>query len=309
MSIRVQLKPEAITWVGSAFEEKSGISPLTSVQAAGFQEDDKKSLLEQGVLDELGALTPRAYEYFEQLSKVESYAGFRVAGAFGKIDKVAYFKGERAFWVENAGDKYIFTDTYDSAAMLTILNEITGISHLVNSSLDIELDPTSALLFTSLADLTRQAALIAYAEKGIIQEGFSLNEIIGGCKLQGGRWIGTYLRNLRLPGALVNADNAELALKTMIEAGYIEKNDQGYCLIREAYAMAVNLLIIEHVFHLRVGKLEGNEIQSGEALFLQAGIHDNLMIDSDSKKIGFTSVSTNVIHEYLINMMTSAPKL
>lgn len=309
MTIRFQLKPEAVTWLGSAFETKTSISPLSSLQAAGFREEDKKSLLEQQVLDAAGSLTPEAYEFFSALAEVDSFAGFRVSGAFGKIDKIAYFKGDRVFWVDNAGGTFIFSDSKDTGTMLTILNEITGISHLVNASLDIELDPTAALVFASLVDLTRQAALVACAEKGTVPEGFGVEALLEGCKLQGGRWVGSYLRNLRLPGAAVNAENAATALQAMIEAGVAVQNDSGYTLIREAYAMAANLMIIEHVFHLRIGKLDGAEIQSGEALILQAGLHDVLMIDSDGRKIGFSSISTNSMHEYLLQMVTEAPQL
>lgn len=307
MTIRFQLIPEAVTWIGSAFENKTAVSPLATLNVPGFSEGDKKELQEQEIIDTAGALTPKAYEFFNSLAEVDKFAGFRVSGAFGKIDKVAYFRKNKVFWVDNAGGSYIFSDSQDTITMLTILNEITGISHLVNSALDVELDPTAALVFASLLDLTRQAALIGCAEKGSIPEGFAIGDIQEGCKMTGGRWVGSYLRNLRLSGASLNEMNIETALAAMIETGIVAKTESGYTLIHEAYALAVNLLVIENAFHLRVGKLEG-EIQSGEAVVLQAGLHDILMIDSDGGKIGFTSISTNALHEYLIQMVTEAPK-
>ncbi|UWG98637.1 hypothetical protein LPY66_07570 [Dehalobacter sp. DCM] len=309
MSLRFHLKPEAVTWLGSAFDEKSIISPLYSVQAPGFAEQDKQGLMDQGIIDTAGALTPTAYEFFNGLAGAQSFAGFRVAGPFGKIDKVAYFNGDRVYWVDNAGETLIVSDIKDTETILTILNEITGISHLVNASLDIELDPAAAQVFTALTDLTRQAALVACAGKGMIPEGFSLDEILSALNYEETRWFGSYLRRLRPDGVSVNPEIAAIALQALIDAGYISKNETGYSLVREAYAMAVNMLIIENVFHLRIGKVDNNEIQSGEALFLQAGLHDALMIDSDGKKIGFTSVSTNAMIEYLISMMTTPPKI
>jgi len=67
------------------------------------------------------------------------------------------------------------------------------------------------------------------------------------------------------------------------------------------------LLTIENVFRIRTGQQSGESIQSGEAIVLQAGLHDVLMLDSDGKSIGFTSLSTNALHEMLIQMMTEAP--
>jgi hypothetical protein len=69
MNIRFKIKPEAVTWLGSAFENKSRISPLDSVRVPGFQEEDKKSLIDQGIIDETGALTRRHTSFFKRLAK------------------------------------------------------------------------------------------------------------------------------------------------------------------------------------------------------------------------------------------------
>lgn len=308
MTIRVQLKPEAVTWLGSAFEQKTPVSPLAALQTPGFKEEDKQSLRDQNILDDQGAMTPAAYDYFKALAEADRFAGFRVSGSFGKIDKIAYFKDDRIFWVDNAGGTFIFSEGRDAVALLAVLNEISGVSHLVNASLDVELDPVAAQCFIALADMTRQAALLAYADRGTIPEGYAVEAILEACQWTGERWLGTYLRGLRLPGGLPDNAKAEAALDALAGIGVVEKTEPGYRLAREGYAMAANLLVIENIFHLRTGKWEKGEVQSGEAFVLQAGLHDNLMMDSDGSQIGLTSISTNALHEYLLQMMSEPPK-
>lgn len=305
----MQITPKALTWMGSAFEKKTRISPLATIVELGFAEADKAILKEQGVIDESSAFTPEAYVLLNTLAEAESYAGFRVTGTFGVIDKVAYFSGEQKAYLDNAGHTITLSAQTDLAAMTGVLNEITGISHLVNSSLNVQLDCASARVLAALIDLTRQAALIHCSETGFMPEGFSADAIEKACSFSGTRWLGAYLKGLRLPDSNVDHYGVERSLKALEDAGVLSQNPAGYVLVRDAYELAANFLIIEHAIHARVGKLEGDDIRFGEALFLQAGLHDILMIDSDGTSIEFSSISTSAMVEYLQHMMVQKPAM
>lgn len=184
MTERMLLSPEAITWIGSAFSEKTKISPFTTVQVPGFSETGKSALIEQGIIDRESAVTPESYAMFEVLAGAEAYAGFRLSGAFGNIDKTSYFKGDKVVRIDSAG--------------------------------------------------------------------------------QG------------------------LVISTKTEA--------------------VNFLIIENVLHVRCGQETNNQIITGEAIFLQAGLHDVLMLDVDAETVEFNSVSTHTMLEYLQSMVLKVPE-
>lgn len=309
MSVFMKITPKALTWIGSAFETKTKLSPLANINEPGFEESDKAVLLEQGIINDQSALLPEAYALLKTLAEAECYAGFRVTGTFGVIDKVVYFSGDHRVFLDNAGDTFTLSDTIDRDSMTGLLNEITGISHLVNSSLNVQLDCASARVFAALIDLTRQGALVHCSETGHMPAGFTTEAIEKACRLTGTRWLGAYLRGLRLPDSALNMEAVEQSLKALEEAGLAGKNPAGYFLLRDAYEFAANFLIVEHAIHTRVGKLDGGEIRFGEALFLQAGLHDTLMLDSDGKVIEFSTISTSAMIEYLQHMMVQKPGL
>jgi len=308
MAGKMVLSPAALTWLGSAFTEKTKISPLATIQEPGFTAAEKAALADQGVIDGGGAFTSESFAVFETLAGVTSYAGFRLTGAFGRIVKTVYFKDGKSVAIDSTGHGLVVSVGVDVDTLAGLINEITGISRLVNAQVNVKMGVKSALAFAALLDVTRKHALIQYAGLGEMPTGYSAEQIIEmHSKAEGSRWLTSYLRTLRLPQMSLNGDELEKALHASIEVNLLEKSEQGYRLIGEAYDLATNFLIIENVLHARLGEERDGEIVSGEALFLQAGLHDVLMIDVDAETVEFNTVSTQTLVEYVQTMMVKAP--
>lgn len=308
MSARMLLSPEAITWLGSAFNDKTKISPFTAIQMPGFSEADKTSLIEQKVIDQDSALTPESYALFNTLAKAKAYAGFRLSGAFGNVEKTSYFMDGQQVTVDSAGQGLVISGPADVDTMAGVINEITGISRLVNAQMNIKMGPKSALAFTALLDLTRQYALGQYAGLTEMPIGFTTEQIITMArKATDQHWLTAYLKTLRLPGLDLLEEELEAAMAGILQADLAEKGDDGYRLIGEAHDLAVNFLVIEHVLHVRCGQEKDDGIVTGEGLFLQAGLHDVLMMDVDSETVEFNTVSTYTMLDYMQNMITKSP--
>lgn len=308
MADRMVLSPAAITWLGSAFGDKTKISPFTTIQEKGFTEDEKAGLVEQGVIDGESAFSPESYAIFEILAGADAFAGFRLSGAFGNVNKTAYFKGDKTVTIDSAGQELVVSTKTDVDSMVGILNEITGISRLVNSEVNVKMDAKSALAFAALIDVTRKNALSQYAGLGDMPVGYTADKILAMFDhVEGVRWLTAYIKTLRLPYAALSVDELDQALAGLLEAGLAEKGDYGYRLLGEAYDLATNFLIIENVLHVRCGQETDGKIVTGEALFLQAGLHDVLMLDVDAATVEFNTVSTYTMMEYLQSMMLKAP--
>lgn len=305
---RIVLSPAAITWLGSAFSEKTKISPFTTIQVQGFAEEEKAGLVEQGVIDGESALAPDSYAIFETLAGADAYAGFHLTGAFGQIAKTAYFKGEKVVTVDIAGQEIIISTKVDADTMIGILNEITGISRLVNAQVNVKMGVKSALAFATLLDVTRKYALSQYAGLGELPVGYTADQLLAMFnQAEGSRWLTTYIKTLRLPQVVLQADELAEAMAGLLEAGLAEKGVYGYRLLGEAYDLATNFLIIEHVLQVRCGQETNGKLVTGEAMFLQAGLHDVLMLDVDAETVEFNTVSTYTMMEYLQSMMLKAP--
>lgn len=309
MNNRLVLSPEAITWLGSAFSEKTNISPLKTISRLGFSEEDKTALINQGVIDKDSAFTPLGYTIFDALAKAEAYASFRLSGPFGNIDKTAYFNQDKTIILDNAGTELVISSSPDVENMAGIINEITGISRLVNAELNLKMGVKSALAFATLIDVTRKHAILQYAGVEDMPVGYKESLLIEFLQnADGSRWLTAYIKSLHLPRVALGADELDAALSGIMEAGYAEKGDYGYRLIGEAYDFAVNFMSIENILHMRCGQEIDGKILTGEAMFLQSGLHDVIMLDVDAESIEFNTVSTFTMVEYLQAMMMKAPE-
>ena len=308
MAVRMLLSPEAITWLGSAFSDKSKVSPFNAIQVPGFSEADKASLIEQGVIDDHSALTPDSYAIFNILANAKSYAGFRLSGAFGNVEKTSYFLDGQQVTVDNAGAGLVISGPADVDTMAGVINEVTGISRLVNAQVSVKMGAKSALAFTALLDLTRQSALGHYAGLAQLPTGFTAEQIATMARESSDQhWLTAYLKTLRLPELSLQTDEMAAAMAGILEANLAEQGEYGYRLIGEAYDLAVNFLVIEHVLHVRCGQEKDDGVVTGEGLFLQAGLHDLLMMDVDKETVEFNTVSTYTMMDYLQNMISKAP--
>jgi hypothetical protein len=308
MGERMLLTPAAITWLGSAFTEKTKISPFTTIQVSGFSETDKIKLIEEGIIDKEGAFTPASYAVFESLAVAKAYASFRLSGPFGNVDKTAYFNEKNIVTVDNAGEGLVVSTSVDIDSMAGIINEITGISRLVNAKLNIKLGVKAALAFAALVDITRKRALGQYAGYDSMPIGYTSDQILDFIQqADSGRWLTSYIKSLPLPEVSLGASEFEVAMNGLIEGGFVEKGEYGYRLLGEAYDLAVNFLVIENSVHIRCGQELDGKLVTGEAMFLQAGLHDVLMLDIDSETIEFNTVSTYTMVEYLQSLMINPP--
>lgn len=310
MEFSARISPAAMTWLGSAFDEKTAISPLTTIQVPGFAEEDKKSLEDQGVLDGAGSFTPNAFAVFQELASARRFGGFRISGSFGLIDKMVYFGNRFKVAVDNGADALVITANQPVEGIRDILGDIVGSSRLMNTGLDIHMGEKAALVFASLLDLTRWEALTYYAGEREPQVFFSrerIHDIVNGDQDQ--RWIVGHLKRMPLEGLPVTTEDIAASLAALEEAGVVTLNPEGAALSGDAAAVAGNLLILEQQVFCTAGEIKGSEVYRSDALFLQGGLLDILMLDSGAAGIGFTSVSPAQMNQMLESIMTQPPEL
>lgn len=310
MNFSARLTPAAITWLGSAFETKAGISPLTTIQVPGFSESEKSQLREQGILDDKDAFTPDAYTVFSELSEPVGFGGFRIAGGFGLIDKMVYFGKHFPVAVDNAGDALVITANQDPAGLRDVMNDILGSSRLMTSGLEISMGEKAARVFGALLDLGRRSAMGYYAGISPLKVTFSREEILQFATEQTDpRWITGTLSRMPMEDRSLSTYELDEALNALEGALCVLLQGDEVELTGDASVLASNLLIIEQQIDCRVGAIRDGKLFRSEAIFLQAGLMDILMIDSGSEGFSFSSVSPQQVIEYLTAIMTQRPEL
>lgn len=309
MPVKMKLSPAALCWLGSAFDEKTKLSPFSNLAADGLTAEDQQGLVSQGIIDGANALNPEAYALMECLAKAKAHANVRLSGSFGQVDRTAYFWGDRIVTADYARDHFIIDAGGGTEGITEIISEIAGNSRLVNSNLNARMGIKSAIAFAALLDLTRRHAMTQYAEAGVMPDGFTVSDILTMLeRADKHRWLTWFLKTLRLPGASLDRAEVEEALSHLESSPWVLKTGAGYFLTGEALELASNFLVVENILHLRSGQEDDQgRILGAECVFLQAGLHDVLMLDISADAVEFNAISTAAMLDYVRKVMTSAP--
>lgn len=309
MNIKMTLRPAALTWLGSGITEKSIISPLATIQVQGFSNEDREELIKQNIIESDNVIKAECYVVLENLALADAYSGIKMSGSFGQIAKTAFFNGEKRTFIDSGIQDLTVANYLDLDGLSALLNEVSGTSRLVNAKLELRFDAKTALAFVALVDVTRRKAMAYYAGLEEMPLGYQAEEILAMAESGAGtRWLSAYLKTLPLPGLSLNGEELAAAMQVLDEGALVEQGEYGYRLLGEAHDLAANFLIIENLLNVRCGQIQAGQIITSEALFLQAGLHDLLMIDYDGQGIDISTVSSYTMQEYVQNILLTRPK-
>ncbi len=310
MNKNISLTPAALKWLGLAFDKKTQISPLSTISGNGFTQEGLDSLIKQGVVTEDKTMTPEAYALLEILAGAKQFASVQLSGGSGHVNRITYWNGDKSVSIDTKGDNLTLSPGNNVESLGTVFEEITGSNRLISSNFSGSFDFRSALVFCALLDLSRKAAIRLYADGTDVPEGFTPSEVsqfITGAS--NARWVTSHLKTLSIPGLGVSPEQAATSLKSLVEAGVIASAKPD--LFTPAYdsaQLAANFLFIENVVHFRSGnEKETGRMASAECLYLQAGIHDVIMIDIAADKVEISAVSSRAMIDDIKAMMTVPP--
>ncbi|MDD4874233.1 MAG: hypothetical protein PHE15_04590 [Dehalococcoidales bacterium] len=310
MNKNIQLTPATLNWLGLAFENKTRVSPLSSAPNDRLTQTGLDSLIEQGVVTADKVMTTQAYALMDILAGATMFASLKLSGGSGHINRITYWKGDKSVSLNNSGGTFILSPGNNVEALEVTLQEITGSNRLISSNFTASFDLRSAVVFSALFDLSRKAAIRLYADGSDVPDGFSPEEISKFIKeSDNSRWITSHIKTLTVTGITVTAKQALTSLESLSEAGVIGSVKGGlYTLAYASAQLAANFLFIENTVHFRSGKenKDGN-IAFTEGMFVQAGIHDVIMIDISEGKVEISAVSSYAMTEDIKTMMTIPP--
>jgi hypothetical protein len=105
----INLTPSALKWLGSAFEKKSRVSPLSTVSAEDFTQEGLDDLVKQGVVSEDKTMTPEAYALLDILAGAKKFASVQLSGGSGHINRVTYWNGDNSVSLNSKGENFTLT--------------------------------------------------------------------------------------------------------------------------------------------------------------------------------------------------------
>jgi hypothetical protein len=276
------------------------------VAADNLTEAGLSDLVAKNVVTKDTVLTMEAYALLGILAGATKYASIHFSGDSGQVNRITYWKGDAAASLDNTGGAFTVSVGADTSALEVILKELTGSNHVVSSTFSATLDFRSALAFAAIFDLSRQATMRLYADGIPIPSGFSAASIAGfASEERNARWLTAHLKSLRIPGLAISTTDAEKSLESMAAAGIVETTGGVYSLIYDSAQLAARFLFIENTVHFRCGSEDTGEMKVAECVYLQAGLHDTIMVDVAADKLEISAVpSFDMVNDIKRMMMT-----
>jgi hypothetical protein len=95
----------------------------------------------------------------------------------------------------------------------------------------------------------------------------------------------------------------------MGEAGIVDDAQNGlYTLTYASAELAAHFLFVENMVHFRSGcEKEDGSLRSVECMFLQAGLHDIIMVDFAADKVDISAISSFAMIDSIKALMTTPP--
>lgn len=313
MSININVSQAAIAWLGKAFQSSTKISPFSNIPFQNITQEDYNSLLSQGVLTPDNRISPVCANTLAFLAAPSRFTSVTLSSIYGKINRNSYFSSGNLIMLDNFGDSLRITDDREVETFISTVAEVTGSSKLVDNDLNMEMGYKATLVFASLFDLTRKTALLKYSGISPQSTSYGMQDIYNMLNTgSGSKWLCNYIKAINPDNISLSQEEAQSALNQFIQNGVAARmQDNTYSLAGDAFRLASNFLIIENVLNIRCGDEDGTgQVVSSECMFLQAGIHDILMLDvSSNAKVGISSVSGSVMTDFIRNMLANPPAL
>ncbi len=306
MPVEYRITPAGFGWLARAFPDSNAFSPFAAFAkvAADFNEEDKESLISQGVVAPDGTIQPSALAALNVLSGADGFSRIRIMGTAAPVDKVIYFKENTACSVDSAQGYFSVVFPAVNREAVYMLEEFTGSSRLVNIPFHTSLSPKAAFVFLALLDLHRAANLCALAgePKDTV---FSVGRIIEKANTEGNSlmWFVNSLKNLTGVVGLSETD-VKAVVNELKEKNLSGEKEDGVFLAGDGLELAYAFLIPEYVFSIGYGRMiAGNSCEHSECHVVFCGMHNLLYIDTDRDSIIMETMSGSELLGIMANAL------
>ncbi len=315
MNLTGTFSPQALGWLGEAFEDCSTVSPFSRLTADGFTEEEKNDLLEVGVVDNEDNITSAWSVALTCLARPHSFVRLRFQTDILGSERVMYFGDEELDSISltfTQDEKIRVEYLPDNEGFLAEIAQHTGNSTLLNSNFDCRIGFHEALLLLAAVDLNRLQILRCIADE--VQPSFvtfTEDALYNAAFIDGEQPVRLtkILRAIRnRPEDLPREELGE-CLQSLCDRELFVTAEEGYELGDAGKRLAGNFLIIDQVVQIDCGSAgDEDDLSFAQALFLQAGLHDILMIDPGGGSVALETVSAAVLGDYLQTWVTEAPR-
>lgn len=287
-------------------KDLTAISPL-GLGDGEANKNQKQLLIDKNMLTTEQEINPDFERLISLLAETTSYMRFEIVRSDVTIQMNAYRAddGNNALLINVEGDFRIIYPI-DSSHIIDMIAEYTGKSSFIGFECDLDMSWEEACAYAGMIDLQRRSFFRDLAKNDETTPSvFTTKEILSALqKDKKYQWLASILLDLKDEVPFKKEKDLEKVLKILEEKKQIEQKNKAWGLAMDGVLLSRQMLIIDQILSVSAGTLyDKDELSLTGVGYLQAGIHNILMIETSDESVGFASQSPNMVLALVESML------
>lgn len=302
MSVALKLKD--VTWIGQAFEETSVLSPFEYIKEEGFTDEDKKRLVDTGVIKEDGSIEPKQVPLFNTLNLVDRYVNIHVYEEMLSMKKSYLYAGPVGVSMIPMKEDLLFQLPSDHSQFSIALKNILGSSKINNLNFSVSLEPKVMKVFALICDMYREEAIRKQMEDDILKT-----------LIFDRRHFDMFVEKNRTNRHRISnhvdveLEDVDECLKQLEANHLIKLKEKLYHVDESVLAFAYRYLLVDKVIVVEIGQLKGEKVYGSSFKIIQSGSNDVYVIESSTDAYTIATPSALEVQTVMNELVEKGPSL
>lgn len=289
----ITCNPAMLGWLGKAFPNATKMSVFEQFKDVAFTDDDKKSLIEQGIIDQQGTISPQVYAMLHILASADTAFRIQLIKLSNVSEKTAYYFENQGVSVDQQGGVYTIRYPIPVEQSISDYREFLGDGRYID--VPFQKNGVNSAIKAAIAgfDCQRKAILVGLGSEENINLNFELSAIENQIKSNQALAIGSWL----------SVFDGEPSVRQALDAGYLIEKDNHIVLPEEWLSLASGCLLLDLVVDILVIKNIDSENTISRARAFVFDRHNIMYIEENRGMMEVTTTSGSDLIEILKNLL------
>lgn len=293
MAITITCNPAMLGWLGKAFPNASEMSVYNQFREVEFTEEDKRSLIDQEIIDMEGNIDSSVYAMLKILAFADTAFRIQLIKLSNVSEKTAYYFEDQGVSVDQQSGVFTLRYPIPIEQSVTDYREFIGDGRFIDVPFNKIGNSEAVKASITVLDCQRKAVLVGLGSEESIRLSFNDNEIEKQVNSDQALAIGSWL----------SVFDGKPSIEKAVEAGYLLRKDGSIELSDEWMSLSTSCLLLDLVVDLLlIKKVEGsNHISRARAFVFDR--HNILYIEENRGMMEVSTTSGRDLIEILKNLL------
>ena len=296
MSITITCNPAMLGWLGKAFPDATKMSVFEQFKDVEFKEEDKKSLINQGIIDEEGNILSTVYPMLKTLAFSDTAFRIQLIKLSNVSEKTAYYFEDQSVSVDQQGGVFTIRYPIPIEESISDYREFVGDGRYIDVPFNKIGHNDAIKAAITVLDCQRKAVLVGLGSEESIRLNFDYNELESQVNSQQALAIGSWLTIF----------DGSPSIQKALDNGYLVQKDSLIELSDDWMALSTSCLLLDLVVDLLLIKNvdESNHISRARAFVFDR--HNILYIEENRGMMEVSTTSGRDLIEILKNLLQNS---